>query len=147
MTAQDRQDQLRRLLSELQMMRGTADTLQERLQLLQGAVADLSIALASVTGLKDAEEGAPILVPTGANTFVNANLGDLSTIIVDIGAAVSVDMTLEKAEENMRGRLEEFRNISASVQQQLQQVVSQMQMHQDVINRLGASIQGAPPVV
>ena len=147
MTAQDRQDQLRRLLSELQMMRGTAETFQERLQLLQGAVTDLSIALASVTGLKDAEEGAPILVPTGASTFVNANLGDLSTIIVDIGAAVSVDMTLEEAEENMRGRLEELQNISASVQQQLQQVVSQMQMHQDVINRLGASIQGAPPVV
>lgn len=147
MTAQDRQDQLRRLLSELQMMRGTADTLQERLQLLQGATTDLSIALASVTGLKDAEEGAPILVPTGASTFVNANLGDLSTIIVDIGAAVSVDMTLEEAEENMRGRLEELQNISASVQQQFQQVVSQMQMHQDVINRLGASIQGAPPVV
>ena len=147
MTAQDRQDQLRRLLSELQMMRGTADTLQERLQLLQGAVTDLSVALASVTGLKDAEEGAPILVPTGASTFVNANLGDLSTIIVDIGAAVSVDMTLEEAEENMRGRLEELQDISASVQQQLQQVVSQMQMHQDVINRLGASIQGAPPVV
>jgi prefoldin alpha subunit len=147
LTAQDRQDQLRRLLSELQMMRGTADTLQERLQLLQGATTDLSIALASVTGLKDAEEGAPILVPTGASTFVNANLGDLSTIIVDIGAAVSVDMTLEEAEENMRGRLEELQNISASVQQQFQQVVSQMQMHQDVINRLGASIQGAPPVV
>ena len=147
MTAQDRQDQLRRLLSELQMMRGTAETFQERLQLLQGAVTDLSIALTSVTGLKDAEEGAPILVPTGASTFVNANLGDLSTIIVDIGAAVSVDMTLEEAEENMRGRLEELQNISASVQQQLQQVVSQMQMHQDVINRLGASIQGAPPVV
>ena len=147
MTAQDRQDQLRRLLSELQMMRGTAETFQERLQLLQGAVTDLSIALASVTGLKDAEEGAPILVPTGASTFVNANLGDLSTIIVDIGAAVSVDMTLEEAEENMRGRLEELQNISASVQQQLQQVVSQMQMHQEVINRLGASIQGAPPVV
>jgi prefoldin alpha subunit len=147
LTAQDRQDQLRKLLSELQMMRGTADTLQERLQLLQGATTDLSIALASVTGLKDAEEGAPILVPTGASTFVNANLGDLSTIIVDIGAAVSVDMTLEEAEENMRGRLEELQNISASVQQQFQQVVSQMQMHQDVINRLGASIQGAPPVV
>jgi prefoldin alpha subunit len=147
LTAQDRQDQLRRLLSELQMMRGTAETLQERLQLLQGAVTDLSIALTTVTGLKDAEEGAPILVPTGASTFVNANLGDLSTIIVDIGAAVSVDMTLEEAEENMRGRLEELQDISASVQQQLQQVVSQMQMHQDVINRLGASIQGAPPVV
>ena len=147
MTAQDRQDQLRKLLSELQMMRGTAETLQERLQLLQGAVTDLSIALTSVTGLKDAEEGAPILVPTGASTFVKANLGDLSTIIIDIGAAVSVDMTLEEAEENMRGRLEELQNISASVQQQFQQVVSQMQMHQDVINRLGASIPGAPPVV
>lgn len=147
MTAQDRQDQLRRLLGELQMMRGTAETLQERLQMLQGAVTDLSIALTSVTGLRDAEEGAPILVPTGASTFVKANLGDLSTIIIDIGAEVSVDMTLEEAEENMRGRLEELQDISASVQQQLQQVVSQMQMHQDVINRLGASIQGAPPVV
>lgn len=147
MTAPDRQEQMRRLITELQMMQGTADTMQSRLQLLQSAIADLSIALTSLGALKEAEEGAPILVPTGGGTYVNANLGDLSKIIINIGADVSIDMTLEEAEENLQARLEEVEKAGTSVQQQLQQVLSQMQVHQDVINRISASLRGEAPGV
>jgi prefoldin alpha subunit len=138
---------MRRLAVELQLMQGSAETLQQRLQLLQAAISDLRVAGASLEALKEGEEGAPILVPTGGGTFVNANLGDLSKVIVSIGADVSIEMGLEEAEENIKGRLEEVEKAGQSVQQQLEQILYQMQMHQDNLNRLNASLRGEPPGV
>ncbi len=147
MTAPSAEEQMRRLAVELQLMQGSAETLQQRLQLLQAAISDLRVAGASIGALKEGEEGAPILVPTGGGTFVNANLGDLSKVIVSIGADVSIEMSLEEAEENVSGRLEEVEKASQSVQQQLEQILAQMQIHQDNLNRLNASLRGEAPGV
>jgi prefoldin alpha subunit len=138
---------MRKLAVELQMMQGSAETLQQRLQRMQAAISDLRVAGASIEALKDGEEGAPILVPTGGGTFVNANLGDLSKVIVGIGADVSIEMSLDEAEENVSRRLEEVEKASHSVQQQLEQILAQMQIHRNNLNRLNASLQGEAPGV
>jgi prefoldin alpha subunit len=138
---------MRKLAMELQMMQGSAETLQQRLQILQSAISDLRVAAASLEALKESEEGAPILVPTGGGAFVNANLGDLSRVIVGIGADVSIEMDLEEAEKNVSGRLEEVEKANLSVGQQLEQILAQMQIHQDSLNRLGASLRGEAPGV
>ena len=147
MTAPSREEQMRKLALELQMMQGSAETLQQRLQILQSAISDLRVAAASLEALKESEEGAPILVPTGGGAFVNANLGDLSKVIVSIGADVSIEMDLEEAEKNVSGRLEEVEKANLSVGQQLEQILTQMQIHQDGLNRLGASLRGEAPGV
>lgn len=147
MTAPSTEEQMRKLAVELQMMQGSAETLQQRLQFLQAAISDLRVAGASLEALKEGEEGAPILVPTGGGTFVNANLGDLSKVIVSIGADVSIEMSLEEAEENVSGRLEEVEKAGQSVQQQLEQILAQMQIHQDNLNRLNSSLRGEAPGV
>jgi prefoldin alpha subunit len=147
LTAQSREELMRRLVVELQLMRGSAETLQQRLQMLQSAIADLSVARGSIDALKEAEEGAPILVPMGGGALVNARLGNLSRVIVDIGAEVSIEMSLEEAEQDVSGRLEDMEKANLSVQQQLEQIVAQMQIHQDNLNRLSASLQGESPGV
>lgn len=142
MTASGREDQIRRLAYELQLMQGTAEVLQQRFQVLQTALADLTVATESLTAIKESKEGEPILVPAGGGTYVNARLGDLSKVIVGIGADVSIEMSLVDAEENASGRLEEVEKASQSVQQQLEQILAQMQAHRDGINRLSASLRG-----
>lgn len=142
MTAPSREDQVRRLTYELQLMQGTAEVLQQRFQVLQTALADLTVATESLAAIKDSNEGKPILVPAGGGTYVNAKLGDLSKVIVGIGADVSIEMSLADAEENVSGRFEEVEKASQSVQQQLEQVLAQMQAHRDGINRLSASLRG-----
>jgi prefoldin alpha subunit len=87
------------------------------------------------------------LVPTGGGTFVNAHLGDLSSILVNVGADVSIEMDLEEAEKDISGRLEEVEKASLSVQDQLQQILGQMEIHKQTLNRLSASLQGVDPSV
>ena len=99
------------------------------------------------TGLKEVEEGAPILVPTGGGTFVNANLGNLSNILVNIGADVSIEMDLDQAQEDIAGRLDEIQKAGQSVQQQLEEILAQMQIRRDALNRLSAGLGGEAPGV
>lgn len=142
MSAPSQEDQFRRLAYELQLMQGTAETLQQRLAVLQSAIADFTVAKESIAGLKEVEEGAPILVPTGGGTFVNANLGDLSKILINIGADVSIDMSLDEAQEDIAGRLDEVQKASQAVQQQLGEILTQMQIRRDTLNRLSDSLGG-----
>jgi prefoldin alpha subunit len=136
------EDQFRRLAYELQLMQGTAETLQQRLAVLQNAITDLTVAKESIAGLKEVEEGAPILVPTGGGTFINANLGDLSKILINIGADVSIDMSLDEAQDDIAGRLDEVQKASQAVQQQLGEILTQMQIRRDTLNRLSDSLGG-----
>lgn len=142
MTVANREDQTRRLIYELQLMQGTADTLQQRLAILQNALADLRVAEESLKGLSETEGGSPILIPMGGGTLVNAQLGDTSKVIINIGAEVSIDMPLEDAQKNVADRLENVEKTNTSVGQQLQQLLAQMEVHRDGINRLSAQIRG-----
>lgn len=142
MTVANREDQTRRLIYELQLMQGTADTLQQRLAILQNALADLRVAKESLKALSETEEGSPILIPMGGGTLVNAQLGDTSKVIINIGADVSIDMPLEDAQKNVADRLENVEKTNTSVEQQLQQLLAQMEVHRDGINRLSAQIRG-----
>jgi prefoldin alpha subunit len=142
LTVANREDQTRRLIYELQLMQGTADTLQQRLAILQNALADLRVAEESLKGLSETEEGSPILIPMGGGTLVNAQLGDTSKVIINIGAEVSIDMPLEDAQKNVADRLEDVEKTNTSVGQQLQQLLAQMEVHRDGINRLSAQIRG-----
>ena len=142
MSTPSQEDQFRRLAYELQLMQGTAETLQQRLAVLQSAIADLTVAKESISNLMEVEEGAPILVPTGGGTFVNANLGDLSKILINIGADVSIDMSLDEAQEDIAGRLDEVQKASQAVQQQLGEILTQMQIRRDTLNRLSAGLGG-----
>ena len=142
MTVANREDQTRRLIYELQLMQGTADTLQQRLAILQNALADLRVAKESLKALSETEEGSPILIPMGGGTLINAQLGDTSKVIINIGAEVSIDMPLEDAQKNVADRLENVEKTNTSVEQQLQQLLAQMEVHRDGINRLSAQIRG-----
>ena len=147
MAVASQQEQFRKLASELQMMQGSAETLQQRLGVLQNAATDLGVAKTSIDSLKSGEKGDPILVPTGGGTFVKAKLGDLSTILITIGADVSIEMGLDDAEQDLSERFKEVEKARQSVQNQLQQILGQMEVHRDVLNRLSASLQGVEPAV
>ena len=142
MTSSEKEEQLRRLIVELRLMQGSAEILQQRLDLLRTAIRDLRVAESSLRAMKEMEEGTPILVPTGGGTFVNARLENLSRVIVGVGADVSVEIDLDGALEDVSARLAEMEKAGQSVQQQLEQILVQMQVHQDGISRLSAELRG-----
>ncbi len=142
MASQSKEDQLRRVLYELQLMEGTAQILQQRIQVLSSAQAELHMSQQSLNDMKDLKLDTPILVPVGGSTFIHAKTGSLDKVIIGVGADVSVEMELPKALEDVNKRLEEVEKTLASVEEQLEQVIAQMQSHQEVGNRLSTELQG-----
>jgi len=142
LASQSKEDQLRRILYELQLMEGTAQVLQQRLQILTSAQAELSLSQQSINDMKELKPDTPLLVPVGGGAFIHAKTGSLDKVIVGVGANVSIEMELPKALDDVNKRLEEVEKTLASVEEQLGQVLAQMQSHQEAGNRLSAKLQG-----
>jgi prefoldin alpha subunit len=147
MASPNKEDQLRRILYELQMMEGTAQVLQQRLQILTSAQQELRVSQQSLNDMKELKPETPMLIPIGGAAFIHAKTGPIDKVIVGIGADVSVEMEFPKALEDVNKRLEEVEKTLASVEEQLGQVLAQMQSHQEVGNRLSAELQGGTPNV
>ncbi len=143
MSQQDKEKQLRRLVTEIRMMEGSADVLNQRLQLLASSISELRLAQRSLRDLKGVEAGNPLLVPVGGGVFMDAQLGDLSKVVVGVGADVSVEMDYEKAVEDIGERLQEMEQAQGAVQQQLSQILAQLESHQGMAERLSMEIQNA----
>ena len=141
-TPKNREEQLRRLLVELQILQNTAEVLQSRVNILEAGITEFRVAGTTLEELKKEGEGASILLPIGGESFIRAKLGNISTVIMGIGTDVSVEMELDKALEDIGARLSESEKASLSAQEQLSQIVAQMQSHQENVNRLSAELRG-----
>lgn len=139
--SQEKERRLRQLLTEIQLMEGSVNALQQRLQLINAAVSELNMAQDSLKDLKDIEKGSPLLVPIGGGVFMNTELGDVKKVIVDIGANVSLEMRYESAVKDISERLAEMEDAQTSVREQLTQIIAQMQSHQQIAERLSQELQ------
>ncbi len=138
----EKEETLRRLIAELRLMQSSAEVLQRRLELLKSMEAELRMAESALKALREVEEGTPILIPIGGGTYIDARIGALNRVIVGVGADVSVEMEPEKALEDLSNRLEEVERASRAVEQQLEQLLMQMEIHQEGISRLAAELRG-----
>jgi prefoldin alpha subunit len=138
-----KENQLRQLVTEMRMMEGSVNTLQQRLQVVLASVSELRLAKQSLGDLKDIESGSNLLVPVGGAAFINANLGDVDKVVVGIGADVSLEMEYDDAVKDVDERLQEMEKAQTSIEQQLGQIMAQLQSHQSMAERLSAEIQQA----
>jgi len=140
---QQKENQLRQFLSEMRMMEGSTNTLQQRLQQVLAAVSELRMAKNSLGDLKAVESGTNLLVPVGGGAFINAEMGGIDNVVVGIGAGISVEMQYEDAVKDVSDRLSEMEKARASVEEQLGQILAQLETHQSMAERLSAEIQNA----
>ena len=138
-----KENQLRQLVTEMRMMEGTANTLQQRLQVVLASVSELRLAKQSLGDLKDIESGSNLLVPIGGAAFIKASLRDVEKVVVGIGADVSLEMEYDDAVKDVDERLQEMEKAQTSIEQQLGQIMAQLEAHQSMAERLSAEIQQA----
>jgi len=143
LSQQEKEKQLRRFVTEMRMMEGSVDVLNQRLQLLTASISELRLAQGSLRDLKGVESGNSLLVPVGGGVFMDAQLGDISKVVVGIGADVSVEMYYDKAVEEIGERLQEMEQAQGAVQQQLGQILAQLESHQGMAERLSMELQNA----
>ena len=125
-SASREEQELRKLSVELRYFEQSAEVLQQRLTMMNAAVADLSYANATLEGIEKEKENAEILVPIGGSNHIKVKLADTNRVIVGMGAGVSVEKTLPEAKEIIKQRIEGLEKTRISAQQQLGQVVDRI---------------------
>jgi prefoldin alpha subunit len=120
------EEELRRLSVEMRYLEQTADSLQQRISMVNAAITDLAYANMTLDGIEKEKENAELLVPIGGSAYVRVKLADSNKIIVGMGAGVSMEKTLPEAKTTLKERLDELEKTLNSAQQQFTQVADRI---------------------
>lgn len=142
MASSDR-EAFRAISVELQILEGTAETLQGRLNLVNAALTELSIAKMTLDGVEKEGSGAPLFVPIGGGSFIKAKLESNEKVVVGAGAGVSIERTVGEAKETLQNRLTELEKSRMAIQQQFMQVVGRIQEDREKLQDLSVKLSQA----
>ena len=139
------EEELRRLSVEMRYLEQTAETLQQRISIVNAAIADLTYANMTLDGIEKEKENAALLVPIGGNSYVKAKLADTNTVIVGMGAGVSVEKPLAEARVTLKERLDELEKTMNAAQQQFTQVAERLNSSRSRLETLLSSTREGKP--
>mgnify|MGYP002814579893 CR=1 FL=1 len=141
MAARSREEEeLRRLSVEMRYFEQTAETLQQRMGMINAALTDLTYANATLDGIETEKENAELLVPIGGSSYMKVKLASPDKVIVGLGAGISVEKTLTEAKMTLKERLEDLEKTMNSAQQQFSQVAERINSGRNRLESLLATV-------
>jgi prefoldin alpha subunit len=134
------EEELNRLSVEMRYLEQTAETLQQRIGMINAAITDLSYANLTLENMENEKENAELLVPIGGSSYIKVKLASSDTVIVGMGAGVSVEKTLPEAKAIVKERLDELERTMNSAQQQFAQVAQRINAGRSQLQSLLAKV-------
>ncbi len=124
---------------EIRYFEQTAEGLQQRLSMMNAAVADLSYANMTLESIETEKENADMLVPIGGGNYISVKLANPDKVVVGLGAGVSVEKTLPEAKAIVKERMDELERGRVSAQQQFDQIAERISQDR---NRMESMLAG-----
>lgn len=134
------EEELRKLSMELRYLEQTAETVQQRVNMVNTVIADLTYASMTLEGVEKEKEGSELLVPVGGSSYIKAKLAATGKVIVGMGAGVSVEKTLPEAKELVKNRLADLEKSRMTLQQQFTKIADQINHGREQLNSLVAEL-------
>jgi prefoldin alpha subunit len=138
-------EELRKAVTEVRLMEGSANLLQSRLNIVSAALEETIIAARALEGAKNCPKGAEVLVPVGGGSFLRMELADVEKAIVGVGAGACIEKTIESSIQDLKDRQAELEKVSESLQQQLGQLLTSIESSRDRLSRLVEKQSGSQP--
>jgi prefoldin alpha subunit len=139
------EEELRRLSMEMRYLEQTADALQQRINMVNAAITDISYANMTLDGIEKEKENSELLVPIGGSSYVKVKLADPNKVIIGMGAGVSIEKTLAEAKAALKERLDELEKTMNSAQQQFTQVAERINSGRNRLETMLASTREGKP--
>ena len=133
------EEELRRLSIEMRFLEQTAETLQQRITMLNAAITDLTYANMTLDGMEKEEENAELLIPIGGSSYIKVKLAESNKVVIGLGSGVSVEKTLNEAKNMVKERLGELEKTMVSAQQQFGQVAERINVSRNRLESLLSS--------
>ena len=130
------EDEVRRLIVELRLLEGTAETLQSRINLVNAMHAELNMAKKTLEGVEKEKPDAPVFVPIGGGSYIKAKLADVEKVVYGVGAGISIEKPLEEAKRGVDERISELERTRRALEQQYSQVLRRIQENRERLQEL-----------
>lgn len=134
------EDELRKLSVEMRLLEQTAETLQQRIGMLNAAITDLTYASATLEGVEKEKTDAELLVPIGGSSYIRVKLAEPDKVVVGAGAGVSIERSLSEAKSILRGRLDELEKSAVAAQQQFTRVAERINVGRNRLETLLSTV-------
>jgi len=110
------------------------DSLLKQRDTVVSKIIELQTTLASMEEIeKESEE---ILFPIGSEAYAFGKIADKKKMIVEVGANVALEKTVEEAKEIIKKRSEELGNVLNSIEKEVMEVSSSLEVLGPEINEL-----------
>ena len=140
------EEELRKLSVEMRYLEQTAETLQQRISMMNAAMTDLTYANMTLEGIEKEKENAELMVPIGGSSYIQVKLANADKVVVGLGAGVSVEKTLPEAKAIVKERLDELEKTMFSAQTQFSKVAERINAGRSRLETLLSTVrQGKAP--
>ena len=103
-----KEEEITRNLTMIEYYKEQLTSIDMQAQYLQVAITDFHKAKITVEQLHNAADKSEILIPIGGGTFLNGILTDHSKVLVDIGAGLVTEKTVDDAIKKIEERLKDL---------------------------------------
>ncbi len=132
------EEEVRNLAMQHREYQKRAEAIQQQMNMVQVSRDDCIRALATIEELEALEEGIETMIPIGTGSFVYGRLNNISKVIVNVGAGVSVEKSIDGAKEILNHRKEELSKILENMNITLTKIAQGMQSIEAMVQKFNA---------
>ncbi|HEY3272229.1 MAG TPA: prefoldin subunit alpha [Methanocella sp.] len=118
--------EIREIVERAQLFQQRLDLLQQQANLVQASVDDVDNALKALSSLESQESGHEMLIPIGGGSFVHAALAKPGTVVVGLGAGVSVERNFADAKAIFQARRTELEKVLAETTDAMNKIANEL---------------------
>ena len=123
-------------LMQLRVYEGSARALQARLEIVNAALNEFSLASSTLEGVKTQKTDEDALIPVGGGSYVRVRLSDISKIVMGVGAGVAVEKPIEDSVSEIKERIADLDKARTSLQEQLSQALFRIEENRERLGEL-----------
>jgi len=123
-------------LMQLRVYEGSARALQARLEIVNAALNEFSLASTTLEGVKTQKTDEDALIPVGGGSYVRVRLSDISKIVMGVGAGVAVEKPIEDSVSEIKERIADLDKARTSLQEQLSQALFRIEENREKLGEL-----------
>jgi prefoldin alpha subunit len=123
-------------LVQLRVYEGSARALQARLEIVNAALNEFSLASTTLEGVKTQKTDEDALIPVGGGSYVRVRLSDISKIVMGVGAGVAVEKPIEDSVNEIKERIAYLDKVRTSLQEQLSQALFRIEEGREKLGEL-----------
>jgi len=115
-----------KLVAEWQYLQSLAEALKQRIDLATAAITEMENTIQAIDELSKVSDEIETLFLLGSNAYAKGKIIDTKRILVNIGANVLVEKSLEDAKKFFESRIESLRKVILESQQQLASISARL---------------------